>query len=118
LVFSMVEKFEDYICKYIQDQAVVYKKYLLAALDNQDQYLNYLDMSLGSPVPSIDVRNCEMLTDAKLFRVEIKLTRDGRNRYELFYLTDLGKEMAQQIRKESLVDEMTESPPVAPSESE
>jgi|WetSurMetagenome_2_1015567.scaffolds.fasta_scaffold98070_2 hypothetical protein len=114
----MVQKFEDYICKYIQDQTSVFKKYLLAALDNQDQYLSYLDMSLGSPVPSVDVRNCEMLTDAKLFRVEIKLTRDGRNRYELFYLTDLGKEMAQSIRKESFVDEISESPPVAIPENE
>lgn len=114
----MVQKFEDYICKYIQDQSAVLKKYLLAALDNQDQYLSYLDMSLGSPVPSIDIRNCEMLTDAKLFRQETRITRDGRNRYQLFYLTDLGKEMAQRIRKESLVDEMIESSPVAPPENE
>jgi hypothetical protein len=114
----MVQKFEDYMCKYILDQAGILKKYLLGALDNQDQYLSYLDMSLGTSVPSIDIRNCEMLTDAKLFRVEIKLTRDGRNRYEVFYLTDLGKEMAQQIRKESFVDEMAESPPVAPPENE
>jgi len=109
----MTQNFEDYICKYIQEQTSVFKKYLLAALNNQDQYLSYLDMSLGTPVPSIDIRNCEMLTDAKLFRAETKITRDGRNRYELFYLTDLGKQMAQHIRKESFVDEMVESPPIA-----
>jgi hypothetical protein len=115
----MSQQFEDYICKYIQEKTSVFKKYLLAALDNQDQYLSYLNMSLGSPIPSIDIRNCEMLTDAKLFRVEIKVTRDGRNRYELFYLTDLGKQIAQHIRKESVVDdELTESPPVAPPENE
>jgi hypothetical protein len=114
----MVENFQDFMCKYIKEQTSVFKKYLLAALDNQDQYLSYLDMSLGTPVPSIDIRNCEMLTDAKLFRVEIKLTRDGRNRYELFYLTDLGKEMAQRIRRESYVDEMSDSSPVAAPENE
>jgi len=115
----MSQQFEDYICKYIQEQTSVFKKYLLAALDNQDQYLSYLDMSLGSSIPSIDIRNCELLTDAKLFRIEIKITRDGRNRYEMFYLTDLGKQMAQHIRKESFVDdEMTESPPVVPPENE
>ncbi len=108
----MTQKFEDYMCKYIQEQTNVFKKYLLAALDNQDQYLSYLDMSLGTSVPSIDIRNCEMLTDAKLFRAETKITRDGRNRYEVFTLTDLGKEMAQIIRKESFVDEMTESAPI------
>ena len=108
----MSQKFEDYICKYIQEQTSTFKKYLLAASDNQDQYLSYLDMSLGTSIPSIDIRNCEMLTDAKLFRIEIKITRDGRNRYELFYLTDLGKQMAQYIREESLVEKMAESQPI------
>ena len=108
----MSKKFEDYMCKHVQDQTSVLKRYLLAALDNQDQYLFYLDESLGTPLPSIDIRNCELLADARLFREEIKLTRDGRNRYKLFYLTDLGKEMVQQIKEESYTDEMPESPQI------
>ena len=47
----------------------------------------------------MDIRNCEFLTDARLFREEVKLTIDGRNRYKLFYLTDLGKEMAQNTKE-------------------
>ena len=108
----MSKKLEDYMCKHVQDQTSMLKRYLLAVLDNQDQYIYYLDESLGTPLPSMDIRNCELLTDAKLFREEIKLTRDGRNRYKLFYLTMLGKEIAQQIKKESYTDEMSEPPQV------
>ncbi len=36
--------------------------------------------------------------DAGLFLEVIKVTRDGRNRYKVFYLTAKGKEMAQQIK--------------------
>ena len=95
----MTQKFEDFMCEYIQDQTDILKKYLLAASDNQDQYISYLDVSLGTPIPSIDIRNCEVLTDARLFREEVKLTRDGHNRYKLYYLTDLGKKMARQIKE-------------------
>ena len=111
----MTQKFEDLMSKYIQDQSGILKRYVLAAQDSQDQYLCYLDMSLGTPLPSLDIKNCELLTDARLFREETKITRDGRNRYKLFYLTDLGKEVAQQIREDSSVDEMPESPKIAAS---
>ena len=54
----MTQKFEDLMCKYIQEQAGMLKRYLLAASDSQDQYLCYLDISLGAFVPSIDIKNC------------------------------------------------------------
>jgi len=111
----MSQKFDDHLCKYIKDQTSLFKRYLLAALDNQDQYLSFLDESLGTPLPSVDVRNCELLTDAGIFREEVKLTRDGRNRYKMFYLTELGKEMALQIRDESYTEELPPSPNIAKS---
>ena len=109
----MSQKFEEHMCKYTQDQADVLKSYLLATLDSKDQCLYYLDSRLGTALPSMDIRNCELLADARLFREEIKITLDGRNRYKLFYLTDLGKEMAKNMRDESLTDEMPESPQIA-----
>jgi len=114
----MTQKFEDLMCKYIQEPTSLLKRYLLAAWDNQDQYLRYLDESLGANVPSIDVRNCELLTDARLFREEVKYTRDGRNSYKLFYLTDLGKEIAKQIREDSASDELPESAQIMASTNE
>jgi hypothetical protein len=108
----MTEKFEDYLCKYFQQQAGIFKRYLLAALESKNVNLNYLDQSLGTFIPSIDIRNCELLTDAHLFREEVKITRDGRNRYKVFYLTILGTEMAKQVKEESLSGDMPESPPI------
>ena len=112
----MSESFEGFLCKYIQRHIGVLSRYLLAALDNQEKNLYYLDMSLGTVVPSIDIRNCELLTDAGLFCEEVKVTRDGRNRYKLFYLTALGRKMVEKIKKESYTEELPESPPIAPPE--
>jgi len=97
----MSQKLQDYLCKYVQTQTEPLKGYLLAALNSKEQYLSLLDESLGTTNPSIDIKLCELLAKAGLFREEIKLTRDGRNEYKLFYLTDIGKEMAMQIKKET-----------------
>ena len=97
----MSQKLQDYMCKYIQEQTEPLKGCLLAALNSKEQYLSLLDESLGTPTPSIDLKLCELLANAGLFREETKLNRDGRNEYKLFYLTDLGKEMAMQIKKET-----------------
>ncbi|MGA2522925.1 MAG: hypothetical protein ABSF65_02080 [Candidatus Bathyarchaeia archaeon] len=114
----MSETFEGFMCKYIQGQTAIFKKYLLAALDSQDKSLCYLDMSMGTPLPSMDVKNCELLTDAGLFREEVKTTRDGRNRYELFYLTDLGMEMVEKIKEQNYTENIPQSLQVAGSASE
>jgi len=105
------------MCKYIQEQTEPLKGCLLAALNSKEQSLSLLDESLGTTNPSIDIRLCELLAHAGLFREETKLTRDGRNQYKVFYLTDLGKEMAQQIKNESKV-EPPESDDVIASENE
>lgn len=114
----MSETFEGFMCKYIQGQTAIFKRYLLAALDSQDKYLSYLDMSMGTPVPSMDIKNCELLAEAGLFREEVKTTRDGRNRYELFYLTDLGRDMVEKIKEQSYTEDLPESLQVAGSASE
>ena len=111
----MSQQFEEYMCKFVQDQASMFKSYLLAALDSKDQCLYYLDSRLGTPIPSMDIRNCEFLAQARLFREEAKLTIDSRNRYRLFYLTDLGKEIAQKIKNGSITGELPEMPPVVPA---
>ena len=97
----MSQKLQDYMCKYVQEKLEPLKGCLLAALNSKEQYLSLLDESLGTPIPSIDLKLCELLANSGLFREEIKLNRDGRNEYKLFYLTDLGKEMAMQIKKET-----------------
>ncbi len=109
----MSQQFEEYICKFVQERASTLKSYLLAALDSKDQCLYYLDSRLGTPLPSMDIRNCEFLVDARLFREEVKSTLDGRNKYKLFYLTEIGKEMAQKSKAGSMTEELPEAPPVA-----
>jgi hypothetical protein len=91
---------QDYMCKYMQEQTQLLKGCLVAAFDSREQYLSLLDESLGTPVSSADITLCDLLANAGLFREEVKVTRDGRNRYKIFYLTPLGKEMAQQIKTE------------------
>ncbi len=105
----MSETLEGFMCRYIQGQVGCLKKYLLAALDSQEKNLCYLDMSSGSVVPSVDVRNCELLTDAGLFCEDVKVTRDGRNRYKLFYLTDLDMEMVEKIKEQNYTEDLPQS---------
>ena len=97
----MSQQLQDYMCKYVQEKIESLKGCLLAVLNSKEQYVSLLDESLGTPTPSMDLKLCELLANAGLFREEIKLNRDGRNEYKLFYLTYLGKEMAQQLKNES-----------------
>jgi hypothetical protein len=60
----MSQEFEEHICKYIQEQTEILKSYLIATLESKEQCLYYLDSRLGTALPSMDIRNCELLTDA------------------------------------------------------
>jgi hypothetical protein len=108
----MVDRFEDYMAKYFQGESEVFKGYLFGALESKDESLCFLDESLGDHVISEEIRNCELLTGAGLFREEIKLTRDGRNLYKIFLLTPTGKEMAEQIKQEGYKGKIPQSVPM------
>ena len=104
----MSQKFSEYLSEYIRSRVGVFKKYLLAALDNKDQAIWYLESSEGTVIPSADLKNCELLRDAQIFRDDIKLSRNGRNTYKIYYLTDLGKKIALELKAESLITEEQE----------
>jgi hypothetical protein len=105
----MSQRLGDYLSEYIKGRVGVFKKYLLAALDNRDQSIWYLEASAGMLIPSADLKNCELLRDAQLFREDLKVSRNGRNTYKLYYLTDLGKKIAEELKAESLINEDQEN---------
>jgi hypothetical protein len=101
----MSKELGDYLSNYIRERIGVFKKYLMAALDNKDQCIWYLESSVGVMIPSSDLKNCELLRDANLLHEDIRISRNGRNTYKLYCLTDLGKKMATAIKEESVVEE-------------
>ena len=62
-------------------------------------------------VPSSDLKNGELLRDAQLLHEDIRVSRNGRNTYKIYCLTELGRKMAQEIREEGLVSEEQEKGP-------
>jgi len=101
----MSEKLENYLATYIKGRVGVFKKYLLAALTSKDQCVWYLEASEGMIVPSSDLKNCELLRDALLFNEDTRISRNGRNTYKIFCLTELGRQIADQLRKESQIEQ-------------
>ena len=99
---SMSQELSEYLSNYIESRVGVFKKYLLAALDNKDQCLWYLESTAGMVIPSSDLKNCELLRDAQLFNEDIRISRNGRNTYKIYCLTELGKKLATEIKKEGL----------------
>jgi hypothetical protein len=97
----MSEKLESYLSTYIKTRVGVFKKYILAAHASKDQCVWYLEASEGMIMPSSDLKNCELLRDAQIFNEDIRISRNGRNTYKIFCLTELGKQIAEQLRKES-----------------
>jgi hypothetical protein len=104
----MSKELGDYLSSYIQGRLGVFKKYLMAALDNKDQCIWYLESSVGMMTPSADLKNCELLRDAQLLHEDIRVSRNGRNTYKLYCLTDLGRKIATALKEESVVEEEQE----------
>ena len=106
----MSQKFGDYLSEYIKGRVGVFKKYLIAALNNDDNCIWYLEASEGMIIPSSDLKNCELLRDAELFNEDIRVSRNGRNTYKIYCLTSLGKKIAEEIQTEGLISEELEMP--------
>jgi hypothetical protein len=98
----MSEELKEYLSNYIQTRVGIFKKYLLAANDSKDQCIWYLESSEGMLVPSSDLKNCQLLRDAQLFNEDVRMSRNGRNVYKIYCLTELGKKFADSIKKEAL----------------
>ena len=107
----MSKELESYLSSYIQSRVGVFKKYLLAALDNKDQCIWYLESSEGMLAPSSDLKNCQLLRDAQLLNEDIRISRNGRNTYKIYCLTDLGRKLAAEIKKEGLESKKAEEEP-------
>ncbi|MGD0645976.1 MAG: hypothetical protein ABSA75_13805 [Candidatus Bathyarchaeia archaeon] len=101
----MSVKFETFLTDYIKSRVGVFKKYLLSALHNKDCCLLYVEYCEGTIIPSADLKNCQLLRDANLFREDTKVSRSGRTTYKIYCLTDEGKKIAQELREESIVSE-------------
>jgi len=100
----------EYLSNYIQTRTGLLKKYLLAALDNKDHCIWYLESTEGRLAPSSDLKNCQLLRDAQLFNEDVKMSRNGRNTYKIYCLTELGKKFAEAIKKEGLDGIISEKP--------
>lgn len=98
-------KFESFLCDYLKGRVGIYKKYMLAVLDNKEGCIWYLEYSEGMIVPNSDLKNCELLRDAGILREDTRVSRNGRNTYKIFYLTDAGKKITEEIKSESIVSE-------------
>jgi hypothetical protein len=104
-LITMSQKLGDYLTNYIQGRVGVFKKYIIAALENKDHCIWYLESSEGMVMPSSDLKNCELLRDAALFREDTRLSRNGRNTYKIYCLTELGKKVAEEIKAEGFMSE-------------
>ncbi len=114
MVFFMAgQTLQDYMCRYMDEKSDELKGCLLAALENKDGYLCILVESLGTPVPSEDLNYSELLTKAGLFWEEEQITRNGRNRYKLFHLTDAGRRVAEQTKDEGFDGKIADSIAIA-----
>jgi hypothetical protein len=101
----MSEKLGSYLCSYMQSRVGVFKKYILAAFGNKGDCIFYLESNEGMMIPSSDRKNCELLRDAGLFLEDTRISRNGRNTYKFYCLTESGKKMAEILRAEKPMTE-------------
>jgi hypothetical protein len=111
--FMVGQTLHDYMCRYMDEKSDELKECLLAALESKEGFLSILVESLGSPVVSEEQNSAELLTKAGLFWEEERMTRNGRNRYKLFHLTDTGRRVAEQTKDEGFDDKIAENLAVA-----
>jgi hypothetical protein len=86
---------QDYMCKYMQGQTDHLKGIPCSIIRQQ------------RPIPEpfrLNFVSCWLTRG--FFSEEVKVTRDGCNRFKRFYLTAQGKELAQQIKAEGYSDKI------------
>ena len=99
----------EYLSNYIKNRTGLLKKYLLAALDNKNHSIWYLESTAGMLAPSSDLKNCQLLRDAQLFDEDVRISRNGRATYKVYCLTKLGKKLAKAIKEEGLGSVISEN---------
>ncbi len=100
---SMSNEFSEYLADYLKKQSTNFKTYLLTALENKDHCISLLASSGGMIYETKDLRNFELLCDAKLFEEKVQFSRSGRNSYKIFCLTELGLKMAEDLKKDDMM---------------
>jgi hypothetical protein len=109
VTFMAGQTLQNYMCRYMDEKSNELKGCLIAALESKEGYLCLLIESLGTPVPSEDLNYSELLSKAGLFWDEERITRNGRNRYKLFHLTDAGRRVAELTKEEGFDGKITEN---------
>jgi hypothetical protein len=99
----MPSEFAEYLASYLKKQAQNYRAYLLQALDDKDRSITVLSSGGGVLVDSKEIRDLELLCDAKIFDVTVQFSHSGRNAFKVFHLTELGVKLAQDLKKEQLL---------------
>jgi hypothetical protein len=99
----MSSEFANYLADYLKKRSNNYKNYLLTALENKDHCISILASSEGVINESKDIRNLELLCDAKIFGERLQFSRSGRNEYKIFCLTQLGLKLAEDLKKDSIL---------------
>jgi len=99
----MSTEFSEYLADYLKKQSNNFKTYLLTALENKDHCISLLSSSGGMIHETKDLRNFELLCDAKLFEEKLQFSRSGRNSYKIFCLTALGLKLAEGLKKDELI---------------
>jgi hypothetical protein len=97
----MSNEFSEYLAEYLKKQSNYFKEYLLKALENKDHCVSVLSSSGGVVVESKELRDFELLCDAKIFKENVQFSRSGRNAFKIFCLTDLGEKLAEDLKKET-----------------
>lgn len=113
VILLVGQTLHDYLCRYMDKKSDELKGCLLAALESKEGFLSILVESLGSPVVSENQNSAELLIKAWLFWEEERMTRNGRNRYKLYHLTDTGRRVAMQTKDEGYSGKTAENWAVA-----
>jgi hypothetical protein len=96
-----MSQLDEYLTKYIAQRSIVLEKYVIEAFDSEDKRLLCMESFQGTILLTDDIKNCEFLKDAEIFTEEIKIHRNGHNRYRVFRLTQKGLKFAEDLKQQT-----------------